>query len=1440
MLPKMRSGPFLKLIATSVLGFLGIVSTLLFEPNVFRGVTIPLVAKSLGWKARAESARLTPFGKLQIEGMEAVDPRKSRIDLDSALVLVDLQSLLTGKPEIVQAELKFGLIDFEVSESSESMSVPSIPFSLREATLEIQEGRVRKGAGAWIFGGVKGNAKGWDGRSPREIQIAIEKLSWSGLGKEEISGTIGFQVLKKTVGVGADQWDGKLTVDCKSVVDLSPLELVVPCRLVLEGRAIGSLGTDWKMERIHGSWEGIGGAKISALATGQWSKTGEWGVDLTLDPVDLALVGVLFQSRGVKSVIGNLGGDIHLEGGGSQGLVGRTKLQGQGVQIASGLGLLWPARPADFLGNGSGTWVEKSHALKIESFQVELGQKGGMPDLQAKLDRPAQFILQGGVPTSTDTATLQWIFQGVELAAVAPLLVAPAQFKVQGGQLSAKGEAKIQGGTVQVVGRAESRAIKAGGSWLQGEVQVDSVAAQFRGVFEGSSKVRLEEVSAQAAWPGGATEDFRAKVSAEWDWSKGAGWVMGDGEVSLAGLASAWSGAKLWPDSGLAKLHLEFSGNLQEQGRGLASVNLNNMHWAGETASPWKAKASTEVILQAGLWTLPEIMVQADRTGQVLLESQGALEWSPSRGEGRASLEFRRVESSCLVPILGLVTPHWKWQEASGSGSLQFERKGSQDRIQGKLDGSITVETGTPDHSRLVDFSKIQGQGQVTWPSSSSGQLSIQELSVQAQHRDGSDALRVSLDQPLSLQKIGNGEWRPSGQGVATGQVIYTGWPIGLFTPLVFPEAKETSLIGTASGFVKVRSDPQKGLLQGEVEVEMPDFTIDLPRVQLRDHQVSLKAGVTLSEKGDITVPKVSLTVQKSGKSWLNFTVVKEVRPALLADGTLDLAVFKDVVPGLSEFISAGDLALKAEVGEPKDGLRKIGYSTVIRGFSGGPAARGGIQGAEVKSQGIVQWKKGCQSIQDVELSAKSQQGNMSVTKLTWAREGAWAWEGGRIAEGWIAWMINPWIEPSRWVDGDAILGAGFWQPGEFGGSGEVDLSLVDARLVEDLKKSAVSARLSGNFDFDKRSKCLSFQDGLLTFSDYPNDPVGIPTLRLGNHSVAAQIKGGVFDLRGILAQTDVIRNAKPVAGASPASTEPWKVDLGVDLQNIIVEEAAVGPVRVPRFRWGPEGILLEPSTVEVKGGVVKASVTQPGGVNQPVDAKIVMSKFPLGAILGSVITDAKGPIGGWIDLQVSAQAAKPTLAEIRRTLSGRGTFRLYQAHLERLPSLAKALQSAGAILGSSFIAGSEINDLGSQFTLQGEVISVPDLKVTGSALMADLNGWLNWWAQTIDFKLRFALTKEAMQSSGQLQGVMTQLIGSSGDYYTKIPGEARISGPLADPQVNMDVGKMLAEGGINLLLNAPVGILQGAGGAAGGAAGAVTQPAGSILQGVGNLFKGF
>jgi hypothetical protein len=254
---------------------------------------------------------------------------------------------------------------------------------------------------------------------------------------------------------------------------------------------------------------------------------------------------------------------------------------------------------------------------------------------------------------------------------------------------------------------------------------------------------------------------------------------------------------------------------------------------------------------------------------------------------------------------------------------------------------------------------------------------------------------------------------------------------------------------------------------------------------------------------------------------------------------------------------------------------------------------------------------------------------------------------------------------------------------------------------------------------------------------------------------------------------------------------------------------------------------------VEVRGGLIRGSVVQTGGADRPLQVRLFVEKFPLGAILGPMIRHARGPVGGFADLDFNGQAAGAKLTDLQRTLSGQGNLRLYQAHLENLPAIGKALRGAGALLGSSFISGSEINGVGGAFQVSGTRITTQDLRASGTALAAGMRGSLDWMSQAINFQVNLALTREAIQTSGQLQGVFTQLVGSSTDYYTKIPGSATITGSLSDPKVQMDVGKMLAEGGINLLLNAPSGVLQGAGGAAGGAAG-------SILQGVGNLFKGF
>lgn len=67
---------------------------------------------------------------------------------------------------------------------------------------------------------------------------------------------------------------------------------------------------------------------------------------------------------------------------------------------------------------------------------------------------------------------------------------------------------------------------------------------------------------------------------AEWDVSKRQGWVIADGEGGLAGLGQAWSGAKLWPDSGQVKLHLSSRKSTGSgQGFGIAVLGQYALGW---------------------------------------------------------------------------------------------------------------------------------------------------------------------------------------------------------------------------------------------------------------------------------------------------------------------------------------------------------------------------------------------------------------------------------------------------------------------------------------------------------------------------------------------------------------------------------------------------------------------------------------------------------------------------------------------------------------------------------------------------------------------------------------------------------------------------------------------------------------------------------------------
>ena len=1420
-----------KKLLAALAALLGVAITLVFEPNVFCGVTIPVGARLLGWKARAESARITFLGKVEIRHLEAVNPAKSRLALDSGLLEIHPQSLFSGVPEILQLQLKFGLVDLELGESH--TSTPSavswkLPFTLREASIQVTEGRLRLNRGAWILGGVQAVAHGWDGQTPKEISGKVARLDWNGPGQQEIKSLISWTAQKKSNSRGGDLWNLSLRSEVTKVVDMSPAELVVPCRLVLDGEASLSAAGDWSLKELRSSWEGVGVAPVALNINGELKKSGEWSGNLNLEPLSLGGFAILFQSRGIKALTGNLAGAINLNGGSDRPIVGSVNLVGQGVQIIPALGPSWPVRPSDFGISSAGAWSAREKTFRWDRLQSSLGVKEQPQDFTLSMNHPAIFRLGGKQITSDEPVAMQWGLRGLELAALAPWVVSPKQLKVQGGQLSASGQAKIQGAQVDITGRLESRAMLAGGPALGGDLRITSATLDFRGNLPEVGKVKLEEANLSVAWEGGQAVDLTAKLQAEWDGGKGSSWLLGDGTLGLAGLAKAWSGAQFWPEAGQAKMHVEYSGNLKETGGGMVTISLDGMRWPGDTAAPWEAKTSSEIKNANGVWNLPQISLQADRGGVSLLEGEASVDWRMESGEGTAKLQLKRAESDLMVPILTIVTPAWKWDQATAAGSFQFSRQKNEDRVEAKLQGAIQVETGVPGHSRPVDFPFIDGAIQASWPSGSSGKLLVDSLSLRAQHRDGSDAVLASLDRPLWVEKKSTGQWKPAGKEAASALIQFRGWPMGLFTPLILPNASESSVLGTVSGSVKVFSDPKRGTLNGQADLQIPDLIIHLPKVALPPNQVNLQASVSLGADQSLQIQKTELAANQDGVNWLTLTMEKSPHPGVVVLGKMDLAYAAKNFPDLTPYISGGVFEIKGEAADPKEGIRKMGYSIEVQKLQAQWPKIGRLDRVNLKSQGIVEWDGGLRSLNEVHVVAEGEMGNLELQKMAWMKKGSIAWEGGRISEGWMQTLSSPWMSPVRWLDGDVVLGAGFWEPGEHGGSGEADLTLLEVRLMENPKLPPASLRLSGAFEYDNRSAGFDLRDVTLLFPDFRDDPVMISSFHWSPGSLRAKAEGGVLDLRGVLAQTQVWQDASkdPKAPVSP----PWRMDLSAALRKIIVQEAEVGPVKIPRLLFGPEEIQLEPSVVQVQGGSINASVLG-AGTGKPVQAQVVINKFPLGAILGNAIHDARGPIGGWADLQLTARSQGPSLEDLRRSLAGQGSFRLYQAHLENLPSLAQALQKTGALLGSSYIAASQINDLGSEFQVQGERITIPDLQVVGNALSANLQGWLNWFTQVLDFKLQFALTKEAMQSSGQLQGAMTQLIGRSSDYYTKIPGDARITGTLSDPNVQMDIGKMLAEAGINLLLNAPSGILQGADGATGGATAPVTAPIQSALK---------
>jgi len=588
------------------------------------------------------------------------------------------------------------------------------------------------------------------------------------------------------------------------------------------------------------------------------------------------------------------------------------------------------------------------------------------------------------------------------------------------------------------------------------------------------------------------------------------------------------------------------------------------------------------------------------------------------------------------------------------------------------------------------------------------------------------------------------------------------------------------------------------------------------------------------------------LASRQGGVDWLELSAEKAAQPGLAVVGKMDLGVAYQNVPAAAPYVSAGSLLLKANVGEPKDGMRKLGFSGEVKNLTLTLPTIGTAAGLEAKALGRMDWgPEGPVFLDDLELTANGLGGILKIDKLDWKRDGAVSWQSARMAGAWVSFFSQSWLRPNRWVQGDLVFGEGFWEPSDHGAPGQIDVVVEDGTISEQPKSAKIFCRLNGNWSFENRIQTFSLKDASLKFTEtYSNTrqsidlpPVTIGLLEIGPGSFDLKAKsGGTLDLRGILDQYGAWQPRPTNPGSSQGLP---RIDITAGLDEVILSEARLGPVSIEALQVGADGIRLQSFSVGMLGrpAALTASIQKNSSNPQKKNLLAEARNFPL-AVFAPWLKPS-GSLDGILNAKINGVAAMGSWSEFVGTGAGSLWLHVSQSSLQNLPLFRESLlEEAGRSLGSQdLIPSSQLDSFTLACTLQNSELSISSLQITGSALELGLTGNVNLANRQLNLKGPLGLTREAIQSCGVLQGlVLDNKLANSSDLYVKMPGDLEVSGTLDQPRVDFDKLKAFWRGALNL----GIGLLQGTGDAASGAAGGAAGAAGSILQGVGNLFKGF
>jgi hypothetical protein len=218
------------------------------------------------------------------------------------------------------------------------------------------------------------------------------------------------------------------------------------------------------------------------------------------------------------------------------------------------------------------------------------------------------------------------------------------------------------------------------------------------------------------------------------------------------------------------------------------------------------------------------------------------------------------------------------------------------------------------------------------------------------------------------------------------------------------------------------------------------------------------------------------------------------------------------------------------------------------------------------------------------------------------------------------------------------------------------------------------------------------------------------------------------------------------------------------------------------RFRSGanPTG---EPS------GLLARLQTAGGETSKISRFEIKAGGLDLGRLVGIFKPALREKASGFGSLNTYGTCSPGINASLPDTIDGAIEVNLNDAHLEKLPGIASALQKLAFLLQSPAVAESSVSEVKGSAKIHQGRLTTDNFHVIGSFLQCTLRGDVQFGGQC-NLEALIKLNRDAINQSALLLPILS-ITASQQEEWFRIPEGAQVSGPVWDPEVKLDTSKI-------------------------------------------------